>query len=208
MLIPKADRKAIYKFLFSEGVCYAKKDLAQPKHKDIKVPNIYVVKAMTSLKSRKFVTEQFNWQYFYWYLTNEGIEYLRGYLGLPEDIVPNTLKKPKPAPRAAGSSAPGDRERRPFGGDRERFGGDRERRPFGAPADGDKKVGPGADFQPGFRGERGGFGRGAGAPGGAAGSPRGFGGVGRGAGREGYRREGGSPAGERAFGAGRGRAPQ
>lgn len=46
-----------------------------------------------------------NRQYFYWYLTVEGIEYLREYLHLPEEIVPATLKKsasraarPGPAP--------------------------------------------------------------------------------------------------------------
>ncbi len=40
------------------------------------------------MKSRDFVRETFNWQYYYYYLLPEGIEYLREYLRLPEDIVP------------------------------------------------------------------------------------------------------------------------
>lgn len=37
--------------------------------------------------------EQFAWRHYYWYLTNEGIEYLRTYLHLPSEIVPATLKR-------------------------------------------------------------------------------------------------------------------
>ena len=47
---------------------------------------------MKSLKSRGFVRETFNWQYFYWYLENEGVEYLREYLHLPAEIVPNSAQ--------------------------------------------------------------------------------------------------------------------
>ncbi|XP_008219299.1 PREDICTED: 40S ribosomal protein S10-2-like [Prunus mume] len=31
--------------------------------------------------------------HYYWYLTNDGIEFLRNYLNLPSKIVPTTLKK-------------------------------------------------------------------------------------------------------------------
>ena len=66
---------------------------------------------MLSLKSRGHVREVFNWQWHYFFLTDTGIEYLKGYLNLPEDVVPATLKK---APGAAGQSeaAPASR---PFG---------------------------------------------------------------------------------------------
>jgi len=114
----------------------AHKDLHIPKHDKIHVPNLYVVKLMQSLKSRKYVTEQFNWQHYYWYITNEGIEHLRGYLGLPDEVVPATLKKARPAPRQGQDR--GRPERRPVSG--------------GGVQDGEKKVGPGADFHPGFRG--------------------------------------------------------
>ena len=37
--------------------------------------------------------EQFAWRHYYWYLTNEGIQYLREFLHLPAEIVPATLKR-------------------------------------------------------------------------------------------------------------------
>merc|ERR1711988_1642191 len=102
MLVPKKDRKIIYNNLFKEGVMVAKKDCTKAKHDDEELPvkNIYVIKLLTSLKSRGYVTEKFSWQWYYWYLTNEGIEYLREYLHLPAEIVPATLKKTsRPAAR-------------------------------------------------------------------------------------------------------------
>lgn len=82
----------------SEGVLVAEKDVKpQTKHAEIDVPNLYVLKLMLSLKSRKYVREQFTWNHSYYFLTNEGIEYLREFLHLPADVVPATLKK-KPGP--------------------------------------------------------------------------------------------------------------
>merc|ERR1719267_121874 len=102
MLVPKKDRLTIYRYLFKEGVMVAKKDCNKEKHDDpeLEVKNIYVIKLLTSLKSRGYVTERFSWQWYYWYLTNEGITYLREYLHLPDEIVPATLKKSsRPASR-------------------------------------------------------------------------------------------------------------
>ena len=48
---------------------------------------------MQSFTSKELVKEIFSWRVYYWYLTNEGIEYLREYLNLSADVVPNTLKK-------------------------------------------------------------------------------------------------------------------
>merc|ERR1711924_483623 len=102
------DRKIIYNNLFKEGVMVAKKDCTKAKHDDEELPvkNIYVIKLLTSLKSRGYVTEKFSWQWYYWYLTNEGIEYLREYLNLPEEVVPNTLKKSTPPPPVVWSVTP------------------------------------------------------------------------------------------------------
>merc|ERR1719383_1656428 len=58
------------------------------------------------------VTEQFAWRHYYWYLTNEGIQYLRDFLHLPPEIVPATLKRatrPEPRPREGGPSDKGPR---------------------------------------------------------------------------------------------------
>merc|ERR1712060_656041 len=58
-----------------EGVLVAKKDFHAPKHPGMDVP------------------KQFAWRHYYWYLTNDGIQYLRDYLHLPPEIVPTTLKR-------------------------------------------------------------------------------------------------------------------
>ena len=108
---------------------------------------------MQSFTSRELVKCQFSWQYYYWYLTNEGIEYLRTYLNLSADVVPNTLKKSTRAPTrpAAGERPPreggyggdrGDRGDRPAG-DRPRFGGgDRDSYRSGPPREGGEERRP------------------------------------------------------------------
>merc|ERR1712071_540726 len=131
MLMPKKHRNLIYENLFKEGVLVAMKDTHLAKDPEIDVPNLHVMKALLSLKSRGYVTEQFAWRHSYWYLTNEGIQYLRDYLHLPPEIVPATLKKTAsksdaPKPWAKGGDQRGDR---PRGGDGDRDsyrrGGDR-----------------------------------------------------------------------------------
>jgi len=180
MLIPKKARLTVYQHLFQEGVLTAKKDFNAPKHHELDVRNLYVIKMMLSFKSKGFVTERFAWQWYYWILTNEGITYLRDFLHIPsQEVVPATLKKPRvTAPRPVSTRPEGGRG---FGrgGDRPSFEGR-----------GEKKAGsgPDADYQPSFRGE----GRG-----------RGFG---RGRGRgDSYRRDDSSGRGDRGYGRARGR---
>lgn len=48
---------------------------------------------MRSLKSRKYATEIFTWRWHYYFLTPEGVQYLREYLGLPATVIPNTHKE-------------------------------------------------------------------------------------------------------------------
>ncbi|MQM14345.1 hypothetical protein Taro_047273, partial [Colocasia esculenta] len=174
MIIPKKNRYEICKYLFQEGVLYAKKDFNLPKHPEIDVPNLQVIKLMQSFKSREYVRETFGWMHYYWYLTNDGIEYLRTFLNLPSEIVPATLKKSaKPMPSRP-FGGPGDRPPRRFDGDRPRFG-DRDGYrggPRGGLGELEEKGGAPAEFQPSFRGAGGrpAFGRGGGygAPGGGA----------------------------------------
>lgn len=47
------------------------------KHPEIDVPNLEVIKIMQSLTSKGLVKTQFSWQWYYYTLTNEGIDYLR-----------------------------------------------------------------------------------------------------------------------------------
>jgi small subunit ribosomal protein S10e len=117
MLIPKENSLKIYQYLFQEGVVVAKKDFNMPKHGEIDVPNLHVIKALQSLASRGYVNLRFSWQYYYYYLTNEGIDFLREYLHLPAEIVPRTLLKSnrplvkeKKFPREKDTAAP---ERKP-----------------------------------------------------------------------------------------------
>ena len=112
------------------------------------------------MTSRGYVKTRFSWQYYYYTLTPEGLDYLREWLHLPAEIVPQThIKQQRSAPprgmlggdgeRRGGRGAPrGDR------GDRE---GGYRRRDAGEKPEG---AAPG-EFKPEFRG---GFGRGRGAP--------------------------------------------
>merc|ERR1712004_877385 len=153
MLMPKRHRSLIYEYLFKEGVLVAMKDTHLAKHPEIDVPNLHVMKALLSLKSRGYVTEQFAWRHYYWYLTNEGIQYLRDYLHLPPEIVPATLK-----PKRTESARPRPTQPPSSGG----FGGDKMdsdrsayRRAPGAANGADKAgaAGPGSapmEFRGGF----------------------------------------------------------
>jgi small subunit ribosomal protein S10e len=109
-LVPKKNRLAVYSYLFKEGVAVAPKTFALGKNPHIEVPNVQVVKLMQSLESRGFVREKFSWMWHYYFLTNEGIEYLREYLHVSEDTVPATHKKSnKPQPPPSFGSFGGDR---------------------------------------------------------------------------------------------------
>ena len=91
---------------------WAEKDYNKGKHEEIDVPNLHVIKLMESFTSREFVRHQFSWRHHYWYLTNDGIVFLRDYLNLPSEVMPNTLKKAtrQPSrPAASGSAAPAGR---------------------------------------------------------------------------------------------------
>ena len=116
----------------------AKKDFNAPKHEDLDVPNLEVIKAMQSLTSKGLVKTQFSWQWYYYVLTPEGVEYLREWcvlspfesltivtcvhrLHLPAEIVPATHKKAARPPRPAGVRAGGEGAYRAPRGDRDEY---------------------------------------------------------------------------------------
>lgn len=143
MIIPKKNRIAVYSYLFKEGVCVAKKDPVNmhPRIDDVK--NLEVLCLMKSFTSRGLVKHTYNWRYNYYYLTNEGIEYLREYLHIPAEVVPETLTKGPAKPSRPsgergrdgdyegrrGSDMKGERGGYRRGGDREGAGFGRGRRP-------------------------------------------------------------------------------
>jgi small subunit ribosomal protein S10e len=111
MLISKKTRIAVYSYLFKEGTMVVHKDRQSPKHSDeLPISNLEVMCLLRSFASKGYVNMTFNWGYYYYYLTNEGIDFLRQYLALPSDIVPATLKASAAAPQAAEGkkSAPGE----------------------------------------------------------------------------------------------------
>ncbi|XP_026390792.1 40S ribosomal protein S10-3-like [Papaver somniferum] len=152
MIISEKNRKDISKYLFQEGVLFAKKDFNLAKHPVIDVPNLQVINLMQSFKSKEYVRETFAWMHFYWFLTNGGIEFLRNYLNLPPEVLPSTLKKSTVA-KLGGPQ--GDRRGPRGDGDRPRFGGDRDAYRGGprGPAGefGGEKGGAPEGFHPSFR---------------------------------------------------------
>ena len=122
-----------------------------------------VVKACQSLTSRGYLKTQFSWQWYYYTLTPEGLDYLREWLHLPAEIVPATHIKQQrshaPPKGMMGGDDRGPRGRGAPRGDRgDREGGYR-RRDAGEGKEGDAPGG----FAPSFgSGERRGFGRGRG----------------------------------------------
>ncbi|KAG6877501.1 hypothetical protein C0993_006603 [Termitomyces sp. T159_Od127] len=139
MIIPKQNRRTIYENLFKEGVLVAKKDYNAPKHEELDVPNLHVIKALQSLTSKGYVKTQFSWQWYYYVLTPEGVEYLREWcvksirasfdiltrhrtrLHLPNEIVPATHKKAARPPRPATVRSGGEGAYRAPRGDREDY---------------------------------------------------------------------------------------
>jgi len=148
MIVSKENKRVIYQNLFKEGVMVAKKDFNAPKHEELDVPNLEVIKVLQSLTSRGYVKTRFSWQWYYYTLTTEGLEYLREWLHLPTEVVPETHRKPvrtRPAqsrPGGAGGSG-GEGAYRAPRGDRD----DYRRR-----EDGGKKDGAPGEFRPQFAG--------------------------------------------------------
>ena len=97
MLMSKTNKKLIFEKLFKEGVLTCKKEPNAPKHAEIDVPNLHVIKTCQSLVSKGYLKEKFSWGYYYFTLTNEGIKFLREYLHLPAESVPATLKRQRNA---------------------------------------------------------------------------------------------------------------
>ena len=117
VLVPLKDKVKIYTYFLQEGVFACKKDNTS-KNETLEIPNLHCFLVMRSLISRKFATEIFKWQWHYYFLTPEGIKYLREYLGLPATVIPNTYKV---------STENNDEEQKEEGEEGERRGGERRR---------------------------------------------------------------------------------
>ena len=99
-IVPKPSRDNVYRFLFTEGVLACQKNRlgkwrATLGGKPIEVPVNQVMQLMRQLKSRGLIKEQFAWRHFYWFLNDAGVAFMRKYLFLAENVVPNTQRKPE-----------------------------------------------------------------------------------------------------------------
>lgn len=100
-LVPKQNRDNVYRFFFTEGVIACQKNFKLGKWratlagKPIEVPTIQVMHLMRQLRSRGLIKEQFAWRHYYWFLNDAGVAFLRKYLFLAENVVPNTQRKPE-----------------------------------------------------------------------------------------------------------------
>ena len=91
VLVPLKEKVKLYTFFLKEGVFACRKDNTT-NHEYLQIPNLHCFLVMRSLVSRGMATEIFSWQWHYYFLSKKGVEYLREYLGLPANIVPNTYK--------------------------------------------------------------------------------------------------------------------
>ena len=115
----------------------AKKDPTMQDHPNLPaVPNLHVMLLLRSLKSRGFVRETYAWRHYYWFLTQEGIDYIREKLAIAAEVQPQTLiKRDTHIMRESGGRRGGRRE----GGDDRRGGYRRDGgrgRGFGGPREG------------------------------------------------------------------------
>jgi small subunit ribosomal protein S10e len=91
VLVPTPLKKSVYERIFNDGVIVVKKDSKVKEHRDFKgVSNLHVMMITKSLHSKGYLIEKFNWGYHYYFLSDEGVEFLRDYLHLDASAVPET----------------------------------------------------------------------------------------------------------------------
>lgn len=94
MIIKKSQKKFVYMQIFKEGLLVVKKSKIFFLEKDMEINNLIVIKLMKGLVSKGMVTEKYCWKYYYFVLNEKGINFLRKFLYVPENIIPLTLPLP------------------------------------------------------------------------------------------------------------------
>ena len=127
VLVPLKEKVKLYTFFLKEGVFACRKDNTT-NNENLQIPNLHCVLIMRSLVSRGMATEIFSWRWHYYFLTKKGVDYLREYLGLPANIVPNTYKlEEEEQPKEEGGEEGEEKKERRDRGER-REGGERKGR--------------------------------------------------------------------------------
>ena len=127
VLVPLKDKVKLYTYFLKEGVFACRKDNTT-NNENLQIPNLHCFLIMRSLVSRGMATEIFSWRWHYYFLTKKGVDYLREYLGLPANIVPNTYKlEEEEQPKEEGGEEGEEKKERRDRGER-RDGGERKGR--------------------------------------------------------------------------------
>ncbi len=127
VLVPLKEKVKLYTFFLKEGVFACRKDNTT-NNENLQIPNLHCFLIMRSLVSRVMATEIFSWRWHYYFLTKKGVDYLREYLGLPANIVPNTYKlEEEEQPKEEGGEEGEEKKERRDRGER-REGGERKGR--------------------------------------------------------------------------------
>merc|ERR1719198_969932 len=113
VLISRKEKREIMQYLFKEGVMVVEKNPRKGNHDELEILNLKCYMLCRSLESKGYLMSKFNWQWHYYFLLDEGIEYLREVLGLPASAQPDTWTKPRPTRMTPGG---GKGERRGKGG--------------------------------------------------------------------------------------------
>lgn len=92
--MPAEVRRKVLRYFFENGVIVVGDDQAAV-HEEIGVLNIYAYQIGRSFVSRGFAKKQYAWTHAYYILNDDGIEYLRGYFGVPANAAPLTLAPQK-----------------------------------------------------------------------------------------------------------------
>ena len=127
VLVPLKEKVKLYTFFLKEGVFACRKDNTT-NNENLQIPNLHCFLIMRSLVSRGMATEIFSWRWHYYFLPKKGVDYLREYLGLPANIVPNTYKlEEEEQPKEEGGEEGEEKKERRDRGER-REGGERKGR--------------------------------------------------------------------------------
>ena len=127
VLVPLKEKVKLYTFFLKEGVFACREDNTT-NNENLQIPNLHCFLIMRSLVSRGMATEIFSWRWHYYFLTKKGVDYLREYLGLPANIVPNTYKlEEEEQPKEEGGEEGEEKKERRDRGER-RDGGERKGR--------------------------------------------------------------------------------
>jgi small subunit ribosomal protein S10e len=91
MVVALQKKKIIYTQIFKDGVFVIKKGKNFCNDVGLEIENFIVIKLMKGLLSKGFVNETFNWKFYYFILNEKGVNFLRRYLNIPENVVPMTF---------------------------------------------------------------------------------------------------------------------